>query len=123
MPMGMPMQAVGGAQPLPTTMPATADSTQFDPQARQAEKERLLATGVTGTATVTSVWATGEVDSEGRPVYDLMLTIEIPGRQPMQGPARTGVPPDRVDELEVGDIVTIKADPNNPTVMTIDWET
>jgi hypothetical protein len=115
MPMGMPTQGAGAAQPLPT-MPAAADSTQFDPRARQAEKERLLATGVTGTATVTSVRATGEVDSEERPVYDLMLTIQIPGRQPVQGPARTGVPPDRVDELEVGDTVTIKADPNSPTV-------
>jgi Protein of unknown function (DUF3592) len=122
MPMGMPMQGAGAAQPLPTTMPATADSTQYDPQARQAEKGRLLATGVTGTATVTSVRATGNVDSEGRPVYDLMLTIQIPGRQPTQGPARTGVPPDRVDELEVGDTVTIKADANNPAVMTIDWD-
>lgn len=122
MPMGMPMQGVSGAQPLPTTMPASADSTQYDPQARQAEKERLLATGVTGTATVTSARATGDVDSEGRPVYDLMLTIQIPGRQPMHGPARTGVPPERVEQLEVGDTVTIKADANNPSVMTIDWE-
>jgi hypothetical protein len=101
--------------------PPSADSTQYDPQTRQVEKERLLATGVSGKATVTSARATGDVDSEGRPVYDLMLTIEIPARQPMQGPARTGVPADRVDRLEPGDTVAIKADPNNPTVMTIDW--
>jgi hypothetical protein len=120
MPMGAPMQA--GASAMPMTPPPGADSTQYDPQARQAEKQRLLATGITGTATVTSARATGEVDSEGRPVYDLMLTIQIPGRQPMQGPSRTGVPPERVEQLEVGDTVTIKADASNPTVMTIDWD-
>jgi hypothetical protein len=103
------------------TMPATADSSQMDPTLRQAEKERLLTSGTEGTATVISSKATGQTDSEGRPVYDLMLRIEIPGRQPMQGPARTGVPADRVDRLEEGDSVTIKADPANPSSMTIDW--
>jgi hypothetical protein len=118
---GMPMGMGAGMPTAPVTQPPSGDSTQYDPQARQAEKERLLATGVSGKATVTSARDTGDVDSEGRPVYDLMLAIEIPGRQPMQGPARTGVPADRVDRLEPGDTVAIKADPNNPTVMTIDW--
>jgi hypothetical protein len=113
--MGAP--AMAGA----TTMPASADSSQMDPTLRQAEKERLLTSGIEGTATVMSSKATGQTDSEGRPVYDLVLRIEIPGRQPMQGPARTGVPPDRVDRLEAGDTVTVKADPANPSSMTIDW--
>jgi hypothetical protein len=117
----MPMGVGAGMPTGPVTPPPSADSTQYDPQTRQAEKERLLATGVSGKATVTSAAATGDVDSEGRPVYDLMLTIEIPGRQPIQGPARTGVPADRVDQLEPGDTVAIKADPNNSAVMTIDW--
>jgi hypothetical protein len=113
---------MGMAQGMPVTPPASADTTQYDPQARKAEKERLLATGVEGKATVTSAKATGAVDSEGRPVYDLMLTIEIPGQQPMQGPARTGVPAERISQLEAGDTVAIKADPANPTEMTVDWE-
>jgi hypothetical protein len=107
---------------MPVTPPPSADTTMYDPQARQAEKERLLATGVAGRATVNSARATGDTDSEGRPVYELMLTIEIPGQQPIQGPARTGVPPDRVSQLEAGDTVAIKSDPANPTAMTIDWE-
>ena len=90
-----------------TTMAASADSSQMDPKLRQAEKERLLASGIEGTATVVSSKATGQTDSEGRPVYDLMLRIEIPGRSPMQGPARAGVPPERVDRLEAGDTVTM----------------
>src|SRR5919106_1382392 len=114
------MAGVGAAMPM--TLPASADSTQHDPEARKAEKERLLATGVAGKATVTSARATGGIDSEGRPVYDLMLTIEIPGRPPMQGPARTGVPPERISQPEAGDTVAIKSDPANPTSMTIDWD-
>lgn len=117
---GMPGMGMGAG--MPVIPPSRADTTQYDPEARKAEKERLLATGVAGRATVTSARATGEVDSEGRPVYDLMLTIEIPGQQPMQGPARTGIPPDRVSQLEAGDTVAIKSDPANPTAMTIDWE-
>jgi hypothetical protein len=117
--------AMGGAPmgmgAAPTVPPASADSSQMDPALRQAEKERLLASGIAGKATVLSSRATGETDSEGRPVYDLMLRIEIPGQQPMQGPSRTGVPPERVDRLETGDTVTIKSDPANPTSMTIDW--
>ena len=54
-------------------------------------------------------------------MYDLMLTIEIPGQQPMQGPARTGVPLERVSQLEAGHTVAIESDPANPTAMTIDW--
>jgi hypothetical protein len=117
---GMPGMGMGAGMPM--TPPPSADTTQYDPEARTAEKERLLATGVAGRATVTSARATGDVDSEGRPVYDLMLTIEIPGQQPMQGPARTGIPADRVSQLEAGETVAIKSDPANPTAMTIDWE-
>jgi hypothetical protein len=109
------------AMAAPANMPASADSSQMDPTLRQAEKERLLSSGIEGTATVMSSTATSQTDSEGRPVYDLMLRIEIPGRPPMQGPARTGVPADRVDRLEAGDTVKIKADPANPSSMTIDW--
>lgn len=117
---GMPMGGMTAG--MPVTPPPSADTSRYDPQARRAEKERLLGTGIAGKATVVSSRATGETDSEGRPVYDLTLTIEIPGQAPIQGPARTGVPPERVSQLEAGDTVVIRSDPANPTVMTIDWE-
>jgi hypothetical protein len=104
------------------TPPAQADTSYYSQAAREAEKARLLTTGIVGTATVLSAKATGETDTEGRPVYDLMLQIEVPGQQPMQGPARTGIPADRVDQLEPGDTVPLKVDPANPMVMTVDWE-
>jgi hypothetical protein len=115
--------SMAGVQPrMSGAAGSIADTTDFDPEARRAEKERLLATGIAGRATVMSARATGDVDSEGRPVYDLVLTIQVPGQQPMQGPARTGVPRERVSQLEAGDTVAIKSDPANPTVMTVDWE-
>jgi hypothetical protein len=117
------MNAPGvGIGAMPTTLPPPADTSQYAPAARDAEKARLLATGVAGRATVVSAAATGEVDSEGRPVYDLVLAIEVPGQAPMQGPARTGIPPERVEQLEPGDSVPLKVDPANPSVMTVDWD-
>jgi hypothetical protein len=104
------------------TPPPQADTSHYSQAAREAEKQRLLATGVVGTATVISARATGEADTEGRPIYDLMLQIEVPGQRPVQGPARTGIPPDRLEQLEPGDRVPLKVDPANPLVMTVDWE-
>ena len=85
-------------------------------------KQRLLAEGVAGTAKVISSVPTGQTDSEGRPVYSMMLQIEVEGRPPLQGPAVVGIPPERAESLEVGDTVPIKADENNPSVMAVDWE-
>jgi hypothetical protein len=116
---GTPM---GAGIEAPMTPPPEADTTQYSPVAREAEKERLLASGVAGTATVVSATPTGQTDTEGRPVYDLVLTIQVPGQPPMQGPARTGIPQERVDQLEPGDTVPLKVDPSNPTVMTVDWD-
>jgi hypothetical protein len=120
--MSIPGAPAGAGMGPGTAVPPQADTTQYAPLAREAEKERLLATGVPGKATVVSASATGQVDSEGRPVYDLVLTIEVPGRPPMQAPARTGIPADRVEQLEPGDTVPLKVDPANPTVMTVDWD-
>jgi hypothetical protein len=112
-----PVASMGAVMP-----PAAADTSGYPEEARDAEKERLLATGIAGTATVVSASPTGSNDSEGRPVYDLVLRIEVPGQQPMQGPARTGIPPERIDRLEPGDTVPLRIDPANPTVMTVDWD-
>ena len=85
-------------------------------------KQQLLATGVSGTATVISSSRTGQTDAQGRPVYDVVMQIQVEGRPPMQGPARVGIPPERAEQLEAGDTVPIKADPNNPAMMAVDWE-
>ena len=93
------------------------------PQGDPADvKKRLLAEGVSGTAKVISSVPVGQNDSEGRPMYSMVLQIEVEGHPPMQGPAVVGVPPERAELLEVGDTVPIKADANNPSVMAVDWE-
>lgn len=89
---------------------------------RDAEKQRILATGVEGKATVLSATPTGRMDAQGRPVYDFVLKIEVPGRPPMHGPARAGVPPERAGQLEPGNTVPLKVDRDNPTSMAIDWD-
>jgi hypothetical protein len=55
-------------------------------------------------------------------MHALLLHIEVPGHAPIQGPTVVGVPPERVEQLEAGDTVPIKADPNNPAMMAVDWE-
>jgi hypothetical protein len=104
------------------SIPGQAGVAPPTPVDHEATKQQLLATGVAGTATVVSSSATGETDAQGRPVYDLVMKIEVEGRPPMQGPARVGIPLERADQLEAGDTVPIKADPNNPAMMAVDWE-
>ncbi len=87
-----------------------------------AEKQRLLVTGVSGSATILQSQALGMFDADGRPVYDLLLQIEVPGQPPLQGPARVGVPRDRESRFRVGERLPIKADPGQPGRIAVDWE-
>lgn len=107
------------AMGVPGSIPASPAPSVDDPEGM---KKQLLATGVSGTATVLSSSATGDTDAEGRPVYDLIMKIEIEGRPATQGPARVGIPMERAGQLEAGDTVPIKADPNNPAMIAVDWE-
>jgi hypothetical protein len=85
-------------------------------------KKRLLDSGVPGTARVISSAPTGQTDAEGRPMYSMMLEIQVEGHPPIQGPAVVGIPPERAERLEAGDSVPIKADPSNPAMMAVDWD-
>lgn len=129
---GMGMPVAGMPTAVPGTLGVVPASTVAGPgQAGYAAagaidpadmKTHLLATGVSGTAKVISSAATGQTDSEGRPVYSMMLEIKVKGHPVMQGPAVVGIPPERAEMLEVGDTVPIKADANNPSMMAVDWE-
>jgi hypothetical protein len=88
----------------------------------EAEKQRLLATGVAGSATILQCRALGLFDAEGRPVYDLLLTVEVPGQEPVQRPARVGVPSEREHWFKVGQRLPIKADPSQPSHVALDWD-
>lgn len=101
-------------QPAPTPLPRAADL--------EPEKQRLLATGLAGTVTILECTPLGLFDADGRPVWDLMLSIELPGREPVRGPARTAVPKERESWFKVGQRLPIKADPEAPTHFAVDWD-
>jgi hypothetical protein len=108
--------AMGQMQPMPTPPPPL-------PRAEaDREKKRILADGIPGTARILASSPTGQMDDQGRPIHQMTLQIEIQGRQPVMGPALAGVPAERADQLEVGDSVPVKADPNNPSSIAIDWD-
>ena len=111
--------ALGGGMPMGGMPAASYPAAPADPE---AAKQQLLATGVPGVAKVMSSTPTGQVDAEGRPVYSMMMQVEIEGRPPMQAPAMVGVPPERAEQLEPGDEVPVKADANNPMMMAVDWD-
>lgn len=52
----------------------------------------------------------------------MTLQIEIQGRPPVLGPALAGVPLEWADQLEVGNSLSVKADPDDPTRIAIDWD-
>lgn len=100
--------------PAATPLPRAADL--------EAEKQRLLATGLAGTATILQCQSLGLFDGDGRPVYDLLLLIEVPGQGPMQGPARVGVASEREHWFKVGQRLPVRADPSQPSHVAVDWE-
>jgi hypothetical protein len=116
-----PMAGVPGSAPGAMSMGGMqgAMAPSGDPQ---DVKKRLLAEGTSGTAKVLSAQNTGQIDGEGRTVYDMVLQVDVPGRPSMQAPARVGIPPERVEQLEPGDSVPVKVDPNNPAMMAVDWD-
>jgi hypothetical protein len=103
-------------------MDTAVDQIPQFPAEANAEKQRILATGIAGTARIVSTAPTGNFDDQGRPIHTMMLVIEIPGREPIQGPAMAGIPPERAEQLEAGDEVPVKTDPNDPTKVAIDWD-
>lgn len=74
------------------------------PRAAEVERERqrLLATGVAGTITLLSCVSLGLYDADGRPVWDLVLTVDLPGRASVRGPARTAVPKEHESWFKAG---------------------
>jgi hypothetical protein len=88
----------------------------------EAERRRLLETGVAGNATILECHPLGLFDADGRPVYDLLLSIDVPGRAPRRGPTRVGVTRDPEHWFHTGQQLPIKADPADPIRFAVDWD-
>jgi hypothetical protein len=71
---------------------------------------------------VVSASPNGHTDAEGRPVFDIVFQVEVPGHPPFSGAAGSGVPPERIPRLRAGETLPIKADPSVPQMMTVDWD-
>jgi hypothetical protein len=100
--------------PMPTPLPRAADI--------EGEKQRLLATGIPGTVTILQAAPLGLFDADGRPAYDLVVNVVVPGHAPMQGPTRTAVAKERERYFHAGQQLPIKADPENPKNFAVDWD-
>jgi hypothetical protein len=116
------MAQVQGAAPPPGAPPPGTPVPWTTPVGRDAIKARVLATGTPGTATVLAATPVGETDAEGLPVYEIALFVQVPGRQPVQGAARVGVPLDKVARVQQGATLPMKVDAGGPSVMAVDWE-
>lgn len=88
---------------------------------RDAMRARVLAVGMDATATVLASTPTGTTDAEGKPVFDITLFVQAPGRQPIQGTSRVGVPLERVGRIVQGATLPMKVDRTDPSIMAVDW--
>ena len=81
----------------------------------------LVATGVRGRATVTSIRDTGVVVN-GSPVVELELDVDVPSHAPYPITIRQRVPRVMTVALGPGRAVGVVVDPSDPSHMAIDWE-
>jgi hypothetical protein len=81
---------------------------------KKRKAELLLATGSKGEATVLQLDDTGEKVNEN-PRVNVLLEVRIPNFPPYQVRKTVTVPHVRLSQIQVGSIVSVIADPNQPT--------
>ena len=88
---------------------------------RSAQRtERILATGVDGSATITSVAQTG-MSMNDNPQVEVGLMVELPGRPPYAATRREFVPLILLARLIPGARLPVTVDPADPQGVLIDW--
>jgi hypothetical protein len=99
-----------------------ADATQMLATMNQTDgaRQRVEATGLTGTATIKGFRDTGQ-RSNMNPVYELDLAVEVPGLSPYEMTRVSEVNIIAVPELVVGGTVGVKVDPADPRQIIIRW--
>jgi hypothetical protein len=76
--------------------------------------------GVAGRATVRSIHSTGSVVN-GRPVLRLDVSVQVPGRPVYETSVRNAPPIYMAGILRPGVSLPVKADPQTPARILIDW--
>ncbi len=83
-------------------------------------RAQLLATGLAGTARITSVRQTN-VMVNNQPVIAFELLIAVPGRPEYAARYREVVPLIRLGRIQPGTTVAVRVDPARPERVAIDW--
>ena len=84
-----------------------------------AEADRITATGMAGTATITGLTQTG-MPLNDQPQVDIELLVTIPGRPPYAASRKEFVPLILLGRLRSGGPLPVKVDPNDPEDVIID---
>ncbi len=85
-----------------------------------AEADRITATGLAGTATVTGLTQTG-MQLNDQPQVKIDLLVSIPGREPYAASRKEFVPLILLGRLGSGVPLPVKVDPADPQDVIIDW--
>jgi hypothetical protein len=80
---------------------------------KKKKAELLLATGSKGEATVLQLDETGEMVN-ANPRINVLLDVRIPGFPPYQVRKTVTIPRVRLSQIQVGSVVAVVADPNQP---------
>lgn len=83
-------------------------------------RARLLATGLAGTARISSVRQTSMMVNN-QPVLAFELLVEVPGRPAYTATLRELVPFIRLAQVQPGSTLAVRVDPARPERVAIDW--
>jgi len=81
---------------------------------KKKKTEALMANGIKGEATVVQLDDTGERINDN-PRVSILLEVHIPGYPPYQAKKTVTVPRVRLTQIQAGSVVSVLADPNQPT--------
>jgi hypothetical protein len=83
--------------------------------------DQILASGVTGTATITGVTQTGMYLND-QPRIKMDLLVALPGRAPYTAEHAEFVPLILLARVQPGATLPVKVDPANPQKVVVDWQ-
>jgi len=85
-----------------------------------AKADRIVSSGLPGTATVTALTQTGMALNE-QPQIDMELLVSIPGRAPYPARRKEFVPLILLGRLSSGQPLPVRVDPADPQNVIVDW--
>ena len=88
---------------------------------RAAAVDRILSTGLAGTAQVTGVSQTGMYLNE-QPQLELNLLVSVPGRPPYAASHKSFVPLMLMSRVTSGVPLAVMVDPVDPQKLVVDWQ-